>query len=140
MMAAVSSVMFGGEKEQLGVMVCGVCEDSILDISTQEPFLREWRRVLLRVDSPPVHAPKEERSVVANFDLLIEVVFKELLRFSSSVHCISIYYFKLFTTLSLRGVWWIRVGVVMDQGWGLVDQGWGLVDQGWGLVDQGWGV
>ena len=66
----------------LEVVPCHICENTVLNVSSQQTLFGERVAVFLGVDSPSHVSSEEKRAVVSDCDVLIEVVFKQLLGLS----------------------------------------------------------
>ena len=72
----------GGSNGHLEVVPGQISEDTVLDVASQETLLGEWVTVFLGVHSPSHVSSEEKRAVVSDCDVLIEIVFEQLLGLS----------------------------------------------------------
>ena len=72
--------MVSGSKESLREVVpADVGEYSVLEVASEQSFFRQWGSVLLGIDSPSEVSSEEERSLVSNEHLLVQVELEQLL-------------------------------------------------------------
>ena len=76
------TVVVGRSNGHLKVVPGQISEDTVLDVASEVPFLRERIPILLGVHSPSHVSSEEKRAVVSDGDVLIEIVFEQLLGLS----------------------------------------------------------
>ena len=77
-----------GKKQLLGMVIRGICKDSILKVTAEMTLLGERNCILEGIVSPPIHSAEEQRSVGLNRHIPVQVVLEELL-----LPCLLLHYF-----------------------------------------------
>jgi hypothetical protein len=102
--SVVTVVVVGGSNGHLEVVPGQISENTVLDVASQETLLGEGVPVFLGIDSPSHVSSEEKRAVVSNSDVLIEIVFEQLLGLSRCHYYLTFINYKSYLT-SITGFW-----------------------------------
>ena len=80
--SVVTVVVVRGSNGHLEVVPSQISENTVLDVTSQKALLGEWVSIFLGINSPSHVSSEEKRAVVSDCDVLIEIVFEQLLGLS----------------------------------------------------------
>ena len=80
--SVVTVVVVRGSNGHLEVVPSQISENTVLDVASQEALLGEWVAIFLGINSPSHVSSEEKRTIVSDSDVLIEIVFEQLLGLS----------------------------------------------------------
>ena len=81
-MISVVAVVVRGSDCHLEVVPSHISENTVLDVTSQQTLLGEGVAILLGVDSPSHVSSEEKWTIVSDSDVLVQIVFEQLLGFS----------------------------------------------------------
>ena len=82
MVISVVTVVVRGSNGHLEVVPSQISENTVLDVASQKTLLGEWVAIFLGINSPSHVSSEEKRTIVSDGDVLIEIVFEQLLGLS----------------------------------------------------------
>ena len=80
--SVVTVVVVRWSNGHLEVVPSQISENTVLDVTSQKALLGEWVSIFLGINSPSHVSSEEKRTIVSDSDVLIEIVFEQLLGLS----------------------------------------------------------
>ena len=78
----VTVVVVRGSNGHLEVVPSQISENTVLDVTSQKALLGEWVSIFFGINSPSHVSSEEKRTIVSDSDVLIKIVFEQLLGLS----------------------------------------------------------